>query len=364
MAAFCLCSRAFGQRVSFGAVTGINFVDDYRSGSVLQPPFGTCEPACDSATLFTFRDASSRFIIGPNVEVRFSNRFVVELEALHRRVGQRRRIQSVPPLVLPNGFTVGSLEFPGTDYTWEFPILARYRLRVFKTSSFVELGPTFRPAENNQLNGLTAGAGLELRARSFSLTPRVRYTHWFDKNYGPDPLPRLYRPRPNAIALIMGISRPSTSPAWATALGKEVTLAAVAGAALTDDFPTIISLFEGVPAGKSFSDSRSPVLGVMVEFEALKNFFVEINGLYRPLHLSNENLIPIPEDRFRAGQKSTVTVLTWEFPFLAKYKFRFRGLSPFIELGPSLRATGNLNGANPSHYGMTAGVGIEACGER
>jgi len=360
IAAFCFCPHAFAQRVSFGAVTGINLVDDYRSGSVFQPPVVGCEPLCDSAALFTFRDASSRFIIGPNVELRLSNRLLVEAEALHRRVGRKERIQYVPPLVYPNGFTAASREFRGTDYSWEFPILARYRLSASTTSPFLELGPTFRPAENNQLNGITAGTGLELRAKSLELTPRVRYTHWFDKNYGSDPAIRLMRPRPNQIALIMGISRPSTSPAWAAAFGKDVTLGVVAGAGLTDDFPTTTFLFEGVPAAKSFSDSRSPVLGVMVELEALKNLFVEINGLYRPLHLTGQTLISIPEDRVRAGQKLTVTVLTWEFPFLARYKFRTRGLNPFIELGPSLRATGNLNGTNPSHYGMTAGVGIEA----
>src|SRR5207248_5931387 len=177
-----------------------------------------------------------------------------------------------------------------------------------KTSPFVEMGPTFRPAENNQLNGLTAGTGVELRVKSFTLAPRVRYTHWFDKNYGhilggdyPDPVVRLIRPRPNEIALIMGISRPSTSPAWASAFGKDVTLGVVVGAGLTDDFPTITFLLQGVPARRSFTDSRSPVLGVMVELEFLKNFYGEINWLYRPLHLTGENLISIPEERISAG---------------------------------------------------------------
>jgi len=239
IAAFCFCPHAFGQRVSFGAVTGINLVDDYRSGSVFQPlsPFVTCpEEICDSASLFTSEDASSRFILGPSVELRLSTRFSVEVEALHRAVRRKQRIQLLPPIVFPNGSTLASLESRGTDYTWEFPVLANYRLRASKMSSFVKLGPTFRPAENNQLNGLTAGTGLELRLKSLNLTPRVRYTHWFDKNYGGDPTLRLIRPRLNEIALIMGINRPPTSPALATAFGKDVTLGAIAGAGLTDDF--------------------------------------------------------------------------------------------------------------------------------
>ena len=52
-------------------------------------------------------------------------------------------------------------------------------------------------------------------------------------------------------------------------------------------------------------------------------------------------------------------MLTWEFPLLAKYRFPTRRLQPLIELGPSFRATGNLNDADPSHFGITAGAGIE-----
>ena len=32
---------------------------------------------------------------------------------------------------------------------------------------------------------------------------------------------------------------------------------------------------------------------------------------------------------------------------------------PFAEAGPSFRLAGNLNGYNPSHYGITAGGGVE-----
>jgi hypothetical protein len=52
-------------------------------------------------------------------------------------------------------------------------------------------------------------------------------------------------------------------------------------------------------------------------------------------------------------------VITWEFPVLAKYRFAVAVARPFLEAGPSLRTTGNLNSANPSHYGFTGGVGIE-----
>jgi hypothetical protein len=56
-------------------------------------------------------------------------------------------------------------------------------------------------------------------------------------------------------------------------------------------------------------------------------------------------------------------VVTWEFPVLGKYRLHWARLDaskfePFVEVGPSFRSTGNLN-ANPSHYGVAAGVGVD-----
>jgi hypothetical protein len=57
---------------------------------------------------------------------------------------------------------------------------------------------------------------------------------------------------------------------------------------------------------------------------------------------------------------SPATVVTWQIPVLAKYRFGSRPLKPFLEAGPSFRAAGNLNDAAPSVYGGTAGLGVEA----
>jgi len=53
------------------------------------------------------------------------------------------------------------------------------------------------------------------------------------------------------------------------------------------------------------------------------------------------------------------TVLTWQFPVLAKYGWGRSRWTPFAEGGPSFRLAGNLNGYNPSHYGITLGSGME-----
>jgi hypothetical protein len=57
---------------------------------------------------------------------------------------------------------------------------------------------------------------------------------------------------------------------------------------------------------------------------------------------------------------SPATVVIWQFPTLAKYRFGSHGLTPFVEAGPSFRVAGNLNDAKPSAYGGTAGIGAEA----
>jgi hypothetical protein len=72
---------------------------------------------------------------------------------------------------------------------------------------------------------------------------------------------------------------------------------------------------------------------------------IEADGLYRRLHAVG-------------APTSSFSVVTWEFPILVNYRFSLRHLTPFLEAGPSFRATGNLNDIHPSHYGITAGVGV------
>jgi hypothetical protein len=83
---------------------------------------------------------------------------------------------------------------------------------------------------------------------------------------------------------------------------------------------------------------------------------VEIDALYRPMNLTMAGVRPDGS----LHSISPATVVTWQFPALAKYRFGSRSLRPFIETGPSFRVAGNLNNAAPSAYGGTAGAGVEA----
>jgi len=76
------------------------------------------------------------------------------------------------------------------------------------------------------------------------------------------------------------------------------------------------------------------------------DFALEVDAIYKPLHNS-------------VGQGNAFTVLSWDFPVLAKYHLARLGRAPFVEAGPSFRVAGNLNGYNPSHFGVTFGGGAE-----
>ena len=98
----------------------------------------------------------------------------------------------------------------------------------------------------------------------------------------------------------------------------------------------------------------SPVVGIVTEVALPKRLSLEVGALYRPMNAKDTS-------EFSNGTSREVqfTVLTWEFPILAKYKVPLRKATPFVEVGPSIRTSGNLNGANPSRFGITTGIGME-----
>lgn len=143
----------------------------------------------------------------------------------------------------------------------------------------------------------------------------------------------------------------------AAVFGQPVEYGVLGGGSLTDAFHN-----QSVPTGSAtlpfdrfYSSSKDWTLGASVEFHLPRNLSVEVEGLYRKLHFVTAGVEP-------GGSLNSVSpspVITWEFPVLAKYRFHWRGVQPFVEAGPSFRTVGNLNGTNPSHYGGAAGIGVE-----
>src|SRR5262245_26192300 len=89
---FCVTysDHSSGQKISFGAVTGTQLTDDFRTlfcpdlnGSQLPPPPGCPRIIGGSISV---SNASKVFIFGPKLNVRFSPSFSVEVDALHRPI--------------------------------------------------------------------------------------------------------------------------------------------------------------------------------------------------------------------------------------------------------------------------------------
>jgi hypothetical protein len=139
----------------------------------------------------------------------------------------------------------------------------------------------------------------------------------------------LQKPLAMKIAIVLA----TLAPAFA----QNLSMGGVAGSNFTPNFQ---------PAGPSYTNTRSWIAGAVAEWSLAAPVSIETNVLYRQLHIL-------------AGPSSHFSVVTWEFPILAKFRLGTGRMLPFVEAGPSLRATGNLNDIHPSHYGFTAGIGAE-----
>ena len=139
------------------------------------------------------------------------------------------------------------------------------------------------------------------------------------------------------------------------ARGQHFSFGLAAGAGFNDAFQD--HTFQGVDTQTHFfSDSKDFILGPTVDLGLPLNVSIEVDALYRPLHLASTNFVA-PSRTF----SSSTTVGTWEFPLLLKYRFPvpIPLVKPLVEVGPSFRA-GSGGDASPSHHGITLGAGLEA----
>ena len=337
---------ALPQKLTIGAVVGTSITGDYRSGSVTNVrPAGPDEVM--GSTTFVSAPVSRSLIIGPKLQLKLPHGLSLELDALHRPLRSTITEFLSPPLVLPSGVVLAKFgPNTSTGATWEIPVMAKYRLPLFRWHPFLETGPSFRPAGSSAgltHLGVSAGAGLELKVHSLMITPGVRYTRWrAQADRAPEAIA-------NQVEFLVGVERGDSGSGWANAFGLRFSIGVLAGVGLGDDL-------RAAKSSESFlvletPESNSPIAGVTVELELGRSLFLETDGLYRALHATDSS----SDGRVRFA------VLTWEFPVLAKYKFRqSHRARPFVELGPSFRVDGNFNGPTPSHYGVTGGAGVEA----
>lgn len=333
---------AAAQRVSFGFVGGSNLTRDFPISRTLYSD----GDYAGGLTTFDLYSEGHSLLAGLSAEVYFGKGLSIEGNAVHRKLHLKQRF------LFPDGSRREDGEV-GVS-TWQFPMLVKYRMRrVGAMRPFVEAGPAFRtrhnpaPTEPSQLGG-TIGAGAEFQAGRVRISPVVRYTRWqYDGDF-----PRFATKR-DQIELLAGINYATSVPSWKIG-GRKLRFGLVGGTPLTGGLDGGRSEFERLDEHLGY------IAGLAVELEVNKRWSVEGNGLYRPFRADRYSTFQAPGVP-ASNYAFEFTVLTWEFPVLAKYRPLDRGgVRPVVEAGPSFRLSGNRNGANPPPIGVTVGGGVEA----
>jgi hypothetical protein len=198
------------QRIEVGARVGTPVTRAFDTGSEFHIDFG------EGAT-----SATRRYTVGPMIGVRLPHRLSLELDALYKPLGFDQQLKS---------FGLVSTHIRTTADSWEFPVLAKFRLlpspalspyvaggvsfrHISRVSTFTEqtfnLNTPVRSAGSNSEilaarsgRGGVVGVGVELHLAFLHFSPEFRFTHWGgDRN--PDPLLHSHQ---NQAEVLLGIA--------------------------------------------------------------------------------------------------------------------------------------------------------------
>ncbi len=183
---------------------------------------------------------------------------------------------------------------------------------------------------------------MEIHAGRIRISPAIRYTRWqYDGDFP------LYATKPDQFEFITGFSYATKMGAWRVG-NRALQFGLIGGTSFTGGV-------ERRYATERIDERQGYVGGLAFEAEAWKRLSFEVNGLYRPFRAAM-----VTPGGPGGDYRFDFTIVTWEFPLLAKYTFRPQAkIRPFAEAGPSFRLAGNLNGSNPSMAGMTVGGGFQ-----
>lgn len=338
MAANFLVPGALAQRLSFGVVVGGYANRDFDSQYV---------PVAGFPPLIRQSD-SGGYVVGPSFGVRVSPQLSLGVEALYKPLRYSDAVS------FQDGAVIGFA--PATVVTWQFPVLARYRLPVGRINAFFEGGPSFRAAGNlNSANpshfGVSAGMGVEAEWGRLKVAPRVRYTRWAeDTRCGACT-------RADQLEFLVGFSSAATSDTYP--LGRRISLGAVVGSTVSDDFAASTYTAFGDLTYRT-SSVRSVAVGPLVELSLSPRFSIEGNAITRSIRGVSEVVSgACPTQELRVCSLSHSSGGFWEFPVLVKYRLSTRSWRPFLAVGPSFRLPKETGGFWLSNYGATVGLGVE-----
>jgi opacity protein-like surface antigen len=168
-------AAAFAQPFSFGIKGGLPMTD-----------------FVDAASNQNFKSSAytNRYIIGPTAELRLPFGLGVEFDILYRHFGY-----SSTGIIAGPTSTVIATDTTGS--AWEFPLLAKYRLKGKVFRPFIDAGVSWdklsgltqtvrnvastgniSELSNDTSRGFVTGAGIDVKVLLIHFSPEVRYTHW------------------------------------------------------------------------------------------------------------------------------------------------------------------------------------------
>lgn len=331
---FLLTSAAFSQRLTIGVVGGTNLTNNFPVTEYSNPADQFGNPP----NYFRFRTGGRSPILGVSLETHLKGLFSFEANVLHRPMKSEITFTEF----LPNDARRTSINEQTAVRAWEFPLLLKMHLPTSgRLRPFVAFGPSFRTQEEpagtepSQV-GFSAGAGATLSLGRFRISPTLRYTRWAKENVFPR-----YATKPDQVEFLTSFGIEGGAELRRMG-GRKIEIGALLGLPLTASFAE-------VPKGSKTPELTRYMAGLTAQMKIKDGWSLEVDGIYKPLR-AKSNDPKRPQD---------FSVLTWQFPVLGKYSWSNARWRPFAIAGPSFRLSGNLNGYNPSSFGMTVGGGLE-----
>jgi hypothetical protein len=351
----CAAPPVIAQRLTFGVIAGGHLTRDFKEHSgTYTVDFGQGPTQIPIATL----SKRGGYIVGLQAEVSLTNRLSLSLGGMYKPLLYRASAES------RNGVITGYASAP--VITWQFPLLAQYRLGSGRWRPFVEGGPSLRRAGNlNSANpsplGLTAGLGLERKWGLLKLSPRIRYTHWQrDSRFS-------VQTEQHQVEILVGLGYRTAE--LHRPLGRRFSFGAMVTTNLTADMPTQQDSFNSPEFSFTATTTslRSAQWGPFVEANLWPRLSVEANAItrkYRRL-IRYSNVAGAVPPQFGLRDQPFQISNFWEIPVLAKYrllapwKVRQMSIQPFVALGPSFRTTKEVGEWRLSPLGATTAAGFE-----
>lgn len=181
LGAFSLCAQPF----SFGVKGGVPLTD-----------------FVDTRPYVGYSTDTNRYIVGGTVELRLPLGLALEVDALYRHLNYASN-SCLLGLGCGQSKTVGN--------SWEFPLLAKYRLPVKVVRPYVDAGIAWdtltglsqtktqedifgtvfsntlssHPSElyHHTTEGFVIGGGIDLHVVLIHISPEIRYTRWFNQQF-------------------------------------------------------------------------------------------------------------------------------------------------------------------------------------